>query len=311
MNDLISIITPHYNRSKNLESVYEMLLTQSYVSWEWIIVDDFSEEDPTKEIEKLKSDKIKIIRLSSNLGPAAARNIGIDNAKGRFIVFLDSDDSWDPKKLEKQISFVLEQDEPDNVFCWTQTKIIYKNSEEKVMPLRGMDLGEEAAQYLFISNGFAQTSSILIPRIIAKKLRFEATLRQYEDFLFFMMASSLGMKMLLLAEPLNFWNNDLRDDRLSLSKFKNIDNGERFLCVADSMISRKAVLAFKSKILGSIYIKKNPIHGVFIIISSILYKSISPKYGIGIIIDTIFPKKVFLYLKAKTSYVKYWNKKEF
>lgn len=110
MNSKVSIITPSYNSSKYIYQTVESVLAQTYKNWELIIVDDHSTDDSNKIIEEYckKDNRIRLIKLKKNVGPALARNRGIEEAKGNYIAFLDSDDLWLPEKLEKQISFMLQ-----------------------------------------------------------------------------------------------------------------------------------------------------------------------------------------------------------
>ena len=112
MNELVSIITPSYNSEKYIFQTIESVLNQTYENWEMIIVDDASIDNSINIIESYtkKDNRIKLIKLKKNNGPAIARNVGIKNAKGRYIAFLDSDDLWLPTKLEKQINFMKKND---------------------------------------------------------------------------------------------------------------------------------------------------------------------------------------------------------
>ena len=106
MNSKVSVITASYNCAKFIEESIKSVLNQTYDNLELIIIDDCS-TDNTEEIvnEYIKKDsRIKFYRLNNNSGAAVARNKGLDEATGRFIAFLDSDDIWDKQKLEKQIN---------------------------------------------------------------------------------------------------------------------------------------------------------------------------------------------------------------
>ena len=108
VNNLVSIITPAYNAEKYIKDTIASVIAQTYTNWEMIIVDD-SSNDNTNEIIKeyqQKEKKIRLITLLKNQGVANARNIAIQNARGRYIAFLDSDDIWEKEKLEKQINFM-------------------------------------------------------------------------------------------------------------------------------------------------------------------------------------------------------------
>lgn len=106
---LVSVITPAYNCEKFIAETIESVIQQSYSNWEMIIVNDKS-IDRTREIINtyVKQDsRIRLIDLEQNSGAAVARNVALENAKGRFIAFLDSDDRWKKNKLEKQIQFMI------------------------------------------------------------------------------------------------------------------------------------------------------------------------------------------------------------
>ncbi len=99
----VSIIIPAHNRAHLLQRAIESLLNQTYKEFEVIVVDDGS-IDGTKEVVKDCNDaRIRYIKLEENRGAAAARNIGIDNAKGEFIAFQDTDDEWHHEKLKMQM----------------------------------------------------------------------------------------------------------------------------------------------------------------------------------------------------------------
>ena len=110
MHNLVSIITPSYNTSKFIEECIRSVLDQSYTNWELIIVDDCSSDNSCEMIRKYNDKRIQLFELDSNVGAAEARNVAIRQAKGKYIAFLDSDDLWEPQKLEKQISFMQKKD---------------------------------------------------------------------------------------------------------------------------------------------------------------------------------------------------------
>lgn len=107
MSNLVSIIMPSYNTGRFIKETIDSVLAQSYSDWELIIVDDCS-TDNTDEIVKpyLADARIRYIKNDTNSGAAVSRNRALREAKGRWIAFLDSDDLWEPQKLEKQIAFM-------------------------------------------------------------------------------------------------------------------------------------------------------------------------------------------------------------
>lgn len=107
MNDLVSIVMPSYNTAKFIEETIESVLAQSYENWELILVDDCSTDNTDEVVSRFLSDeRIRYIKNDTNSGAAVSRNRALREARGKWIAFLDSDDLWEPDKLEKQIAFM-------------------------------------------------------------------------------------------------------------------------------------------------------------------------------------------------------------
>jgi len=102
----ISIITPAYNPGSLIYETFESLEKQTYKDFEWVIVDDCSNQenkDIFKNIQKQASFSVVIISNKTNLKQAKSKNIGLNYAKGKYIKFLDADDLLDRKHLENQL----------------------------------------------------------------------------------------------------------------------------------------------------------------------------------------------------------------
>ena len=110
--NLVSIITPSYNSLKFIAQTIESVISQTYQNLEMIVIDDNSPDKANEIIEEYckKDSRIKLIKLEKNIGPSNARNKGIEESRGKYIAFLDSDDIWLPTKLEKQIKFMQDND---------------------------------------------------------------------------------------------------------------------------------------------------------------------------------------------------------
>jgi teichuronic acid biosynthesis glycosyltransferase TuaG len=106
---LISVIVPVYNTEKFVGATIESVQAQSYSNWELILVDDCSKDKSVDVCTSYssKDPRIKILVLDKNKGALEARNEGIRNAKGRFLCFLDSDDTYEPEKFKTQLEFML------------------------------------------------------------------------------------------------------------------------------------------------------------------------------------------------------------
>ncbi len=100
----VSVIIPFYNRKDWLVEAVESVLNQSYKNIEIIVINDGSKEDLTEFCRTYQGEIIYVYK--ENEGPGPARNIGIEKATGEYVAFLDSDDLWHEKKLEKQVAFM-------------------------------------------------------------------------------------------------------------------------------------------------------------------------------------------------------------
>jgi glycosyltransferase involved in cell wall biosynthesis len=112
MPHLVSVILPTYNRAKTLERGIDSVLNQTFTDFELIIIDDRSTDNTHVILSKYAD--LSNVRVMSQLrrGCSVARNIGISNAKGRYVAFQDSDDEWVPDKLAKAVA-VLEGTGPE------------------------------------------------------------------------------------------------------------------------------------------------------------------------------------------------------
>lgn len=107
----VSVITPCYNAAATIQATIDSVCAQSHRDWEMIIADDGSTDGSRDLISQAaaRDSRIRPVFAKSNGGAARARNLALDEARGRYIAFLDSDDCWKPDKLEKQLAFMKKQ----------------------------------------------------------------------------------------------------------------------------------------------------------------------------------------------------------
>lgn len=106
MSGLVSIVMPSYNCGRFIEQSIRSVQAQTYQNWEIIVVDDCSDDHTEDIINGIKDHRIRFYKNASNRGAAVSRNRALREARGRWIAFLDSDDLWEPDKLERQIAFM-------------------------------------------------------------------------------------------------------------------------------------------------------------------------------------------------------------
>lgn len=136
---LISVVIPTYKCRGGLKRAIESVLCQTYSNFEIIVVDDNTAGDEYRIQTEIimngyiRNSKINYIKHSHNRNGAAARNTGINAAKGEYIAFLDDDDEWLPEKLDKQLLYIKEHPEHDCVYCLAR----HGDKPEPTIPYEG------------------------------------------------------------------------------------------------------------------------------------------------------------------------------
>src|SRR5207245_118000 len=111
-NLFCSVIVATHNRADTIRRCLYSALGPTVTTYEVIVVDDASTDDTTSVVKSISDERLQLITMSSNKGAQAARNVGIKNAKGDYIAFLDSDDEWVPEKLEWQTKEIARMEKP-------------------------------------------------------------------------------------------------------------------------------------------------------------------------------------------------------
>lgn len=106
MEELVSIVVPVHCAQAYIAETIESVKRQTLENWELILVDDCSTDQSAAVIQRYQDERIRLICKEKNEGAAKARNTGVEQARGRYLAFLDADDIWDPRKLEKELAFM-------------------------------------------------------------------------------------------------------------------------------------------------------------------------------------------------------------
>lgn len=171
----ISVIIPTYNRAHIIKESIQSVLDQSVLPLEVIIVDDHSTDNTSEVVNSFNNERIKYVLNKGAKGANGARNTGIKMAKGSYIAFQDSDDIWLPKKLEKQLKYISENQDVDMVFC-----SLNLNNGEREIPHRKVKQ-EEIIDQLKRGN-FISTQTIFIKKDVALTTLFDEELMRFQDW---------------------------------------------------------------------------------------------------------------------------------
>jgi glycosyltransferase involved in cell wall biosynthesis len=219
MENFVSVIIPTYNREQCLKKAIDSVLSQTYPYFELIVVDDGSEDNTAKLVDRISSD-ITYLR-QENKGPAAARNRGIDTARYDLVAFLDSDDWFAENKLDVQVKSMREN--PEYLISHTQ-EIWYRN---------GRVLNQKIKHRKSSGNIFSQSlelcavsmSTVIMHRQIFERYGlFDEDYPCCEDYDFWLRVSA-EQDFLLIDQPLTLKDGGRNDQvssvyRVGMDKFR-------------------------------------------------------------------------------------------
>jgi glycosyltransferase involved in cell wall biosynthesis len=174
----VSVIIPAYNHAPYLRAAIDSALAQTYAPHEVIVVDDGS-TDETPQILASYGDRIRAIR-QPNGGVASARNAGIAAASGDYLAFLDSDDLWEPRKLELQMARFDADPSLGLIHCGAEA---FDNEGRTLQVwLDGME-GWVANAMLCLEGHVITCNTIVIPKRVAEEIGpFDGRLTPSEDW---------------------------------------------------------------------------------------------------------------------------------
>lgn len=183
---MVSVVIPYYNRSETLPRALDSVYNQSYKDLEIILVNDGSTDESALVVEEYMQQhpELRLTHIfQENTGPSGARNNGIKIAKGKYIAFLDSDDSWEPSKLDVQIKYM--ESNPDIAITGTNYYMLIKNRKWNRYALKPDII--EANFYHMLFKVFFATSTVVIRREVffSDNIWFKVGKNQGEDVLLF------------------------------------------------------------------------------------------------------------------------------
>lgn len=207
---LVSVIIPAYNRAHIISRTLDSVAAQTYKDIEVIIVDDCSDDSSELKAKLEHYDlDIQYIRHETNKHGGASRNTGIDASKGEYIAFLDSDDIWAVDKIEQCINRGVAENE-----------ILYSKIEDRkvVKPTFAFDNNKKVDEYLIVDRQAMQTSSLFMRASFAKAVRFDPSLKRFQDTDFIIRAQKLfNAKFSLIESVLVYMSDDDKGNRISSS----------------------------------------------------------------------------------------------
>lgn len=241
---LISIVIPTYNQAQYLSRAVESLLSQSYNNWEAIIVDNNSSDCTAEVVKSFGDARIKYLNFANNGVIAASRNLGIKNANGGWIAFLDSDDWWTADKLQVCVDFI--NDDVDLIYH--KMKIYYSNRgifRRKFVCNR--QLKNPALIDLLINGNLICNSSVLVRKEMLQKINYineSYPMVAAEDYNSWLRIAEISEKFLFITKVLGYYfinpqAQSKRDmslpTRSAINNFLHLLDSRNFIKVEDRL----------------------------------------------------------------------------
>ena len=194
---LVSVVMPAYNAEPFIEKSINSVLAQTVRDWELIVIDDQSSDATMQIVQSLADgdERIRIIRSEQNMGTAATRNRGMEQSRGLFVAFLDSDDIWYPRKLEKQLQRIQSEGAE---LCYCAYAMVSEGGEKCCEDF--LVRPQVSLEDLLTKNDIG-CSTVMLSRKAADKYRFH-TEYYHEDYALWLTMLRDGCKAVGVTEVL-------------------------------------------------------------------------------------------------------------
>lgn len=242
----VSVVIPTRNRKDELVRAIESVRAQSLAPEQIIVVDDMSDICVKDLLSEHYQREITVIRNSIRLGASESRNIGARQASGEFLAFLDSDDYWEPTKLEKQISLFQERHELGLVYCdqWRVDGRGQRSESGKML------VDNDIFEHLIAGWTAPNTSTLVFRRTVFQKLGgFDDKLSSCQDHDVWMRVGQRQVPVGFHPERLAYFSSG-SPIRISRDYVRRLEGMERFLekweGVIEEAFGKAAYRKFKS-----------------------------------------------------------------
>jgi len=193
----VSVILPTHNRAHLLGRGIQSILGQSFTDLELLVVDDASSDGTLDVVKAFRDERVRYIKLASNVGGGAARNAGVSQARAPVIAFQDSDDIWLPQKLERCMERLEREPGLIGVFS------AFWQIEGRSAVYRPAGVPEQASMAVgILRENFIDTPTSVIRRTVFEQAGgFDPGLPRYQDWELFIRLLRRGA-MAYINEPL-------------------------------------------------------------------------------------------------------------
>ncbi|MGK5685141.1 glycosyltransferase family 2 protein [Actinoplanes sp. URMC 104] len=217
----VSVVIPTCNRPELATRAVRSALAQTHRDLEVIVVVDGPDDATVAALAQVGDDRLRVVVLPERGKAPNARNQGVRHAEGRWVALLDDDDEWLPGKIEAQLALATTATKASPIVA---TRMVSRTPRsDTVMPRRLPEPGEPLSEYLtvrrglFYGDGFIQTSTIMAPAELLRRVPFTVGLRRQQELDWTLRALQHDdVELLYAPEPLVLWHQDENRERISL-----------------------------------------------------------------------------------------------
>jgi len=292
---LVSVVLTTFNRSALVSPAIESVLRQTAGDLELIVVDDCSTDDTRDVVGRVADPRLSLVRHEVNLGLAAARNSGVERARGRFVCFLDDDDEWRHDKLAAQLAVFEAEGDKDEILVYSQV-CVDDGISSAVRPVRGPRLAEPLSEYLMCGEGLIVPSSVMLTRTAALAALPEPGQRRFEDYSLYLSLEARGFRFVLVEDPLVVWHVDITRPRLS--RTVTFSEAEDWLDDWNEHVTPKARRAFLAREVAPFVPRQGNRWKIAATVgTAVVSGSTSPREGLKSVAKAVLPASAVIRLR--------------
>lgn len=295
-----SVVIPTYNRSADVCRAVKSILQQTDQDFEIIVVDDAGTDNTVQKLLTLGDSRIHYIRQEQNMGAKAARNRGIQAAKGQWLCLLDSDDEWLPQRLEFLRETIQSQSSPHNNVFWSSLVFNRGNGVTSIKPERSKPKDQSLFDYLLCNDGLMQTSTLAVSLKVAQKINFNTNVLGHDDYQFLYDLEQAGYEFVHDNRPQVIWNNE--DDASRVSYANRLKKYSQWIEIYGDAMSPKALAAYKATNLAMCYSGLGLIKSYGYIVQALIKRAIPVRRGILMLLRVTLPAIAYSKLVSTLSH---------
>lgn len=301
-----SIVIPTYNRASSIAHTLQGCFKQTFDNFEIIVVDDGSTDNTVDVLKEIQDPRLKTVE-QKNAGPAAARNTGVDNANGKHIAFLDSDDIWYPDFLLEAHN---ELKNDSNLFLYGQIIMDRGVGRYWVKPERALESDEALYDFLYREGGFIQTSTMVVPKALTEKVKWDESLMFGDNDQYAIDCWRTGIPFVMMSRPLTLYADVMTSDALSQLPIFNANSEQytnffKWMSGQQQHMSEQAWMGFRARFESVGLARRHPLQSISLVFKAYRAKTFGLSGAFRQLLQNFTPR---FYRKLTDTYVKYKGK---